>query len=393
MRVFLIVLDSAGVGALPDAKKYNDEGSNTLSNIAKSVKNFNLPNLSKLGLYNLISIPNSNPKNNLIGSFGKMAEKSAGKDTTIGHWEIMGIITERPLPTYPNGFPKELIEKYENLIGTKILGNCTASGTEIIKKLGEEHCKTGYPIIYTSADSVFQIASHEDEKIFGLKRLYKVCEIARKMLVAPHNVGRVIARPFVGFPGNFKRTSNRKDYSLNPPEETLLDKLENSGIEVIGIGKIHDIFNGKGISKSIHTNNNKEGMEKILETITGKDSKKSQFIFINLVDFDMLWGHRRDTQSYYNGLKEFDNVLPEIYNKMACDDYLFITADHGCDPTYLKHTDHTREYVPVFIYCKKIKNNIDVGIRKTFADLGQTIADIFEIEKLNAGESFKNIIM
>jgi len=392
MRIILIVLDSVGIGALPDAVKYKDEGSNTLKNIAGAVKNFDLSNLSKLGLYNLISIPNTNVSNDSLGSYGKMAEESNGKDTTIGHWEITGIITENPLPTYPHGFPKEIIKKYEKIIGTKTLGNYTASGTEIIRELGEKHCETGYPIIYTSADSVFQVAAHEDEKIFGLKRLYQICETARKILVYPHNVGRVIARPFIGSAGNFRRTPNRCDYSLDPPEETLLDKLKDSGVEVIGIGKIHDIFNGKGLTKSFHTNSNKEGMEKILEAIKN-DASSQQLIFVNLVDFDMLWGHRRDTESYYKGLKEFDDFLPEIFSGMADNDILFITADHGCDPTYTKHTDHTREYVPLLIYGKKIKRNVDVGVRKTFADLGQTIADIFAIENLRRGQSFKNNII
>lgn len=391
MRIIVIVLDSAGVGALPDAEKYNDAGVNTLGNIAKSVKDFNLPNLAKLGLYNLL--PSSvirHPSSEIIGCYGKMAEASNGKDTTIGHWEITGVITEKPLPTYPNGFPKDLIEKYEKAIGTKTLGNYASSGTEIIKALGEEHYKTGYPIVYTSADSVFQVAAHEDEKIFGLKRLYEICEIARKMLVPPHNVGRVIARPFTGTPGNFKRTPNRHDYALDPPDETLLDKIIKSGGEVIGIGKIRDIFNSKGISKSIMTKSNADGMEKTLEYIKEQNEKKSTphtLIFTNLVDFDMLWGHRRDVEAYYNGLKGFDDYLPKLENAMDDEDILFITADHGCDPTHLAHTDHTREYVPLLVFGKKLKKSVNLGIRKTFADLGQTIAELFNI-KIQNGKSF-----
>lgn len=389
MKIILIVLDSVGVGALPDAEKYNDAGTNTLGNIAKSIKDFNLPNLAKLGLMKLFNL-----QSEVIGSYGKMAEASNGKDTSIGHWEITGIITEKPLPTYPNGFPKELIKKFEKAIETKTLGNYACSGTEIIKQLGEEHYKTGYPIVYTSADSVFQIAAHEDEKIFGLKRLYQICKLARKMLVAPHNIGRVIARPFIETPGNFKRTSNRHDYAIDPPEPTLLDKLKNADVKVISVGKIFDIFNGHGITKSFHTENNKDGMQKTLKAINSKISTlNSQLVFTNLVDFDMLWGHRRDAQAYYNGLKEFDNFLPNICSAMTDEDILFITADHGCDPTHKVHTDHTREYVPLLVFGKKLKKGVNLGIRKTFADLGQTIAEMFNIEKLTNGESFKKDIL
>lgn len=395
MKIILIVLDSVGVGALPDAEKYNDAGANTLGNIAKQVIDFNLPNLAKLGLYNLLPFTLYPLPPTLIGSYGKMAETSNGKDTPIGHWEMTGLITENPLPTYPNGFPKDLIEKYEKAIGTKTLGNYASSGTEIIKALGDEHYKTGHPIVYTSADSVFQIAAHEDDKIFGLKRLYQICEIARKMLIAPHNIGRVIARPFIGTPGNFKRTSNRHDYAINPAEPTLLDKLKNDDVEVIGIGKIKDIFNGHGISNFVTTKSNMDGMQKTLEAVQSSEQLRtpnSELIFTNLVDFDMLWGHRRDVQAYYNGLKEFDDFLPKFFDAMADDDILFITADHGCDPTYTAHTDHTREYVPLLVFGKKLKKGVSLGIRKTFADVGQTIADIMGIEKLKSGTSFKKEI-
>ncbi len=437
MKIILIVLDSVGVGELPDAEKYNDAGANTLGHITESIKNFDLPNLAKLGLYKLL--PNSQLStlnSQLIGCYGKMAEASNAKDTIIGHWEITGLITEKSLPTYPDGFPKDLIEKYEKLIGTKTLGNYASSGTEIIKQLGEEHYKTGYPIVYTSADSVFQVAAHEDEKIFGLKKLYEICEIARKILVEPHNVGRVIARPFMGNSGNFKRTSNRHDYAIDPSAETLLDKIIKSGGEVIGIGKIKDIFNGRGITRAIHTTSNKDGMEKILIEVRGQRSEdreqrtenreerrekikekklishpspftlsalrhfilspltshlsplNSQLIFTNLVDFDMLWGHRRDVQAYYNGLKEFDNFFPKLQSAMSDEDILFITADHGCDPSHASHTDHTREYVPLLVYGKNLKKGVNLGTRKTFADLGQTIAEVFQIEKLKNGLSF-----
>jgi len=403
MKIILIVLDSVGIGAMPDAAKYNDAGSNTFGHIAENTKNFDLPNMAKLGLYNLLPRTlHLTPPAELTGSYGKMNEASNGKDTPIGHWEITGLITEKPLPTYPDGFPKDLMEKYEKAIGTKTLGNYASSGTEIIKQLGDEHYRTGYPIVYTSADSVFQVAAHEDEKIFGLKRLYEICAIARKMLVYPHNIGRVIARPFVGTPGNFKRTSNRHDYAIDPAAPTLLNKLNNAGVEVFGVGKIKDIFNGSGITDSVRTSNNRDGMEKTLEQIrrhggpvkngVGTAAQQNDLIFTNLVDFDMLWGHRRDIPSYYKGLKEFDDFLPLLIEAMADDDALFITADHGCDPAHTIHTDHTREYVPVFVFGKKLKRGVDLGTRKTFADLGQTIADMFGIDKLSAGTSFRKDI-
>lgn len=392
MKIILIVLDSVGIGALPDAEKYNDAGANTLGNITKSVKDFDLPNLINLGLGKLLPTPYSLlPASN--GCYGKMSEASNGKDTPIGHWEMTGLVTERPLPTYPDGFPKDLIAEYEKKIGTKTLGNYASSGTEIIKQLGAEHYKTGYPIVYTSADSVFQIAAHEDDKIFGLKRLYQICEIARKMLIYPYNIGRVIARPFIGTPGNFKRTSNRHDYAIDPAAETLLDKIVKSGGEVYGIGKIKDIFNGNGISKFATTKSNTDGMQKTLEAVGRLPSGVGrQLIFTNLVDFDMLWGHRRDVQAYYNGLKEFDDFLPKFFDAMDARDILFITADHGCDPTHTVHTDHTREYVPLFVFGKKLKKGVNLGIRKTFADVGQTIADIMGISKLECGTSLKKEI-
>jgi phosphopentomutase len=397
MKIILFVLDSVGIGALPDAAKYGDEGSNTLGHIAEKTENFDLPNLAKLGLYHLLpDTLHLTPSTEPIGSYGKMTEASNGKDTPIGHWEITGLITEKPLPTYPDGFPKDLIEKYEKAIGVKTLGNYACSGTEILKQLGDEHYKTGYPIVYTSADSVFQIAAHEDEKIFGLKRLYEICEIARKILVYPHNIGRVIARPFAGTPGNFKRTSNRHDYAIDPAEPTLLDKLKAAGMEVVGIGKIYDIFNGNGVTSAQRTKSNADGMAKTLEQIkllSGSTSPRNSLIFTNLVDYDMLWGHRRDIPAYYNGLKEFDNFLPGLMESMAKDDILMITADHGCDPAYVSHTDHTREYVPLFVFGKNLKKGVALGTRKTFADLGQTVAEFFGIGKLKNGTSFKKEIV
>lgn len=390
-RIILIVLDSVGAGELPDADKYGDKGTNTLKHIFESMgKDFVLPNLGKLGLYNIINNPFEHASQNIVGNYGKMATMSPAKDTTAGHWEISGVILDKPFPTYPNGFPKDLIEEFERKIGTKVLGNCVASGTEIIKQLGEDHYKTGYPIVYTSADSVFQIAASQDENIFGLEKLYNACTIARQMLTGEHAVGRVIARPFIRkSDGTFERTSNRKDYSLNPLGETILDKIVNNNGKVISIGKIKDIFNGRGISVSYHTTNNIDGIQKTIECISDKtDSDKKQLIFTNLVDFDMLWGHRRNVDSYAKGLKYFDDKLPEIINSMSDTDLLIVTADHGCDPTYTKHTDHTREYVPLMVYGKNIKQNISLGIRTSLSDIAQTIADIFEFSPMKNGKSF-----
>lgn len=394
MKIVLIILDSFGAGALADAAEYGDAGADTLGHIAEKTPGFNLPNLARLGLYELIK-PSARPPfsvEKITGCYGKMAEASKGKDTPIGHWEITGIITERPLPTYPDGFPKDLIEKFEKAIGTKTLGNYAASGTEILKQLGDEHYKTGYPIVYTSADSVFQVAAHEDSKIFGLKKLYEICETARRILVYPHNVGRVIARPFVGEPGSFERTSNRHDYAVDPAGETLLDKIRKAGVKVVGIGKIYDIFNGKGVDETIRTRDNRDGMERTLEVLrraeTDSSAASKTFVFTNLVDFDMLWGHRRDVAAYYRGLKEFDDFLPRLEEALGPDGVLFLAADHGCDPAYAAHTDHTREYVPLLVTGKGVKKGINLGVRGTFADAGQTIAEMSGAEKLPAGVSF-----
>ncbi len=390
-RIILIVLDSVGAGELPDAGKYGDKGTNTLKHIFESMgKDFVLPNLGKLGLYNIVKHPFGYTPQNIVGNYGKMATKSPAKDTTAGHWELSGIILNKSFPTYPDGFPKDLIEEFEKQIGIKVLGNCVASGTEIIKQLGNEHYKTGCPIVYTSADSVFQIAASEDGNIFGLDKLYNSCKIARKMLVGEHAVGRVIARPFIKkTDGTFERTSNRKDFSLNPSDETVLDKITEFGGKVISIGKIKDIFNGIGISVSYHTANNIDGIRKTIECISDKsDGNKKQLIFTNLVDFDMLWGHRRNVQSYAKGLKYFDDNLPEIISVMTDNDLLIVTADHGCDPTYTKHTDHTREYVPLMVYGKSIKQNIELGVRESLSDVAQTIADIFEYKPMKNGTGF-----
>ena len=395
-RIILIVLDSVGAGELPDAARYGDAGTNTLKHIfEQSGKDFVLENMGKLGLYNIVPSPYGYNTENITGCYGKMATLSPAKDTTAGHWELSGIVLDKPFPTYPNGFPKDLIEEFEKQIGTKVLGNCVASGTEIIKVLGEEHYKTGYPIVYTSADSVFQIAAAEDgDKFGGLTRLYEICEVARKRLKDEHAVGRVIARPFVRMEdGTFKRTTNRKDYSLTPPETTVLDKIKSVGGDVVAVGKIKDIFNNKGVVTAYHTVGNSNGIQVTIDSIKNSDSSKKQLIFTNLVDFDMLWGHRRNVEAYAQGLMYFDKQLPNIINAMNEKDLLIITADHGCDPTYTKHTDHTREYVPLMVYGKQVKQNINLGTRKSLSDVAQTIADIFEIEPMKNGTSFKNEII
>jgi len=381
-RAIVIVLDSVGIGELPDAVEYGDAGSNTLAHIAEAVDGLNLPNLTKMGLGNISPITGVGPVSNPTACYGKLGELSKGKDTTTGHWEMMGVITERPFPTYPNGFPPEVISEFENRIGRKALGNKVASGTEIIKELGAEHVRTGYPIVYTSADSVFQIACHE--QIIPLDDLYKLCLIAREMLVAPHNVQRVIARPFIGEPGLFTRTENRRDFALEPPGDTLLDLIIHEGGEVIGIGKIEDIYAHRGISRSMHTGNNHDGIEAIISAIESGDGT---MIFTNLVDFDMLYGHRNDSEGYARALIEFDNALPRIIDAMNKDDVLMITADHGCDPT-TPSTDHSREYVPLIVYGKNIAHGIDLGARDSQSDLGKTIADMLGIPNKLPGVSF-----
>ncbi|TYQ18303.1 UNVERIFIED_CONTAM: phosphopentomutase [Acetivibrio alkalicellulosi] len=385
-RSIIIVLDSFGIGQLPDAAKYGDEGSDTLGNIALKVKNFSLPNLESLGLGNIDNIKGVNYFKNPIGCFGKMAEKSMGKDTTTGHWELAGIILEKPFPVYPNGFPEEIISSFESAIKTSTIGNIAASGTEIINMLGDQHVKTGYPIIYTSADSVFQIAAHED--IIPVEKLYEMCKIARDMLKGDNGVGRVIARPFIGSSGNYKRTVRRKDFSLDPISKTVLDYAYEKGLSVKAIGKIEDIFNNQGITHSVHTNNNMDGVDKTIEFI------KEDFegiLFTNLVDFDMLYGHRNDYEGYAKALIEFDNRITEILNVLKEDDMLILTADHGCDPT-TESTDHSREYVPLIVYGKKFKKNVNLNTRSSFADVAATIADYLDIKADIKGESFLNII-
>lgn len=382
-RVVWIVLDSVGMGELPDAGKFGDIGSDTIGNTAKAVGGLKIPNMEKLGLGNIDGIHHVNACEQPIGCFGRLAEISNGKDTTIGHWEMTGIFTPDAFPTYPNGFPKEIIDDFIAKTGVKgILGNCTGSGTEMIAQLGDEHMKTGYPIIYTSADSVFQIAAHES--IFPIEEQYRICRVARELLQGKNAVARVIARPFVGEHGVYERTSNRRDFSLKPPYDNLLNRLKDNGFDVIGVGKIEDIFAGEGITEAIHTRDNQHGIDVTIDYM--KQSSKG-LIFTNLVEFDSKWGHRNDYQGYANGLKEFDERLPEIMNTMMEDDILVITADHGCDPT-TPSTDHSREYVPLLVYGKKLKNNCNLGTGKTFANIGQTIAELFDLKALAIGESF-----
>jgi phosphopentomutase len=381
MRTVLIVLDGLGVGALPDADAYGDAGTDTLGHIARAVGGLALPHLTGWGLGALGPFEGIPAVPAPTGAVGKMAERSAGKDTTTGHWEMMGLITEVPFPTYPRGFPPEVIGRFEAAIGQKVLGNCTASGTEIIDRLGEEHLRTGAPIVYTSADSVFQIAAHES--IIPPPQLYDLCRIARKILEPPHQVGRVIARPFTGRPGRFVRTERRRDFSCPPHGKTLLDHLKAAGITVAGIGKIEDLFAQRGIGWAIHTKNNRDGVDQTLAAI---DKVDHGLIFTNLVDFDMIYGHRNDAKGYAGALAEFDARIPELTAKLLDDDLLIITSDHGNDPT-TPGTDHTREHVPLLVYGKRARP-VPLGVRSTFADLGQTLADRFKVGPLPVGESF-----
>ena len=385
-RAIIIVLDSVGMGELPDAEKYGDKGSNTLGNIAACIEGFSLPNLEALGLGNIDNIVGINSVKKPKGCFGRMAEKSAGKDTTTGHWEISGIILNNPFPVYPNGFPKEIIDTFEKLANTKVIGNIVASGTEIIKMLGDQHVKTGYPIIYTSADSVFQIAAHED--VISIEKLYDMCEKAREILKGEHAVGRVIARPFIGSSGDYKRTDRRRDFSLEPIGKTILDYVKEKGLYVKGVGKIEDIFNKRGITHAVHTHNNEDGVDKTLEYL---EESFEGILFTNLVDFDMLYGHRNDVKAYANALVEFDKRLPEILNALKDDDILFITADHGCDPT-TESTDHSREYVPLLVYGKNLKENVNLGTRSTFCDIAATIEHYLDITAELPGKSFMDDI-
>lgn len=377
-RFIVWVLDSVGIGEMPDSYLYNDQGSATLQNIARERGGLYLPNLERLGLGLIEDIFGVGRPGDPQAAYGKMAEQSKGKDTTTGHWEIAGLHLEMPFPTYPNGFPEEVISRFEKEAGVKVLGNYPASGTVIIEELGDEHMRTQRPIVYTSADSVFQIAAHID--VIPLERLYELCEIARGILVGEHSVARVIARPFAGEPGSFYRTKDRRDYSLPPTGETILDVLVASGVPVTAIGKISDIFTGRGISTSLSAKSNNETMSQLLFAL---DTVEEGLIFANSVDFDMVYGHRNDVEGYAKALEETDRYIPDVLRKLRIDDILVITADHGCDPT-TQSTDHSREYVPLLVYGIKPRN---LGIRETFADVAQSIAEYFGVS-YPRGKSF-----
>ena len=379
--MFLIVLDSFGIGEMPDAAKYGDAGSNTISAVSK-VSGFNMKNMRSYGLFNIDGVKCYKKSINPKGAFARMTEVSKGKDTTIGHWEIAGIQSEQPLPTFPNGFPEDVIAKFEDLTGRKVICNKPYSGTQVLLDYGQEHVETGALIVYTSADSVFQIAAHEE--VVPVEELYKYCEIAREMLVGEVGVGRVIARPFIGEYPEYKRTSNRHDYSLMPPKTTMLDQLKNNDYSVIAVGKINDIFAGKGVTEFVRTKNNDDGMEKTIE-FTKKEFEG--LCFVNLVDFDMLYGHRNDAEGYANALTKFDGQITEVISNLNDEDILIITADHGCDPTTAS-TDHSREYTPMVMIGKKVKSGTNLGTRESFADIAATILEYFGIEQEVSGESF-----
>jgi phosphopentomutase len=381
-RVIWIVLDSVGIGELPDARDYGDVGRNTLGHIAES-RPLGLPNLLRLGLGNIAPLKHLAPADSPIGAYGKGATHSPGKDTTTGHWEMAGVWLDQAFPVYPHGFPHDLIAEFEKLIGRGTLGNKPASGTEIIKELGEEHVRTCKPIVYTSGDSVFQIAAHED--VIPIAELYRMCEVARKLLDGPNRVGRVIARPFAGTAGNFKRTTRRHDYAVDPPKPMLLDVLVERSVPVLGIGKIHDIYNGRGVEKYVTTTGNADGMAKIAEALR---ERKSGLIFCNLVDFDMLYGHRKDVEGFAESLEEFDRMLGPLLALLHATDLLMITADHGCDPDpRWPTTDHSREFVPILVYSPTIRAGVSLGVRSTLADMGQTVAENFG-GKIPQGKSF-----
>lgn len=379
-RVFLIVLDSVGIGEEPDAPEYGDEGSNTLAAAASS-RYFSMPNMQKLGLFNIDGVDCRPAVATPLGSFARMQESSKGKDTTIGHWEIAGLISKTPMPTYPQGFPKEVVDAFSEATGRGVLCNKPYSGTKVIEDYGKQHMETGDLIVYTSADSVFQIAAHEE--IVPVEQLYGYCEMARALLHGKHGVGRVIARPFRGQPGSFERTSRRHDYSLEPPKPTMCDYLMAAGKETIGIGKISDIFVGKGIRTCIRTQNNQEGIDRTIEYLE-KDFEG--LCFVNLVDYDMLYGHRNDVDGYAKALTAFDQQLPDILSRMGEEDLLLITADHGCDPA-TPSTDHSREYTPLVLYGKSIAAGVNLGTRSTFADIAATVLDYFHVQGALCGQS------
>lgn len=379
-RVFLIVLDSFGIGEMEDAADYGDKGTSTLRSVFASPE-FSMPNMTQMGLFNMDGVDFGNPVANPTARIARMKEASRGKDTTIGHWEIAGVLSKKPLPTYPNGFPEDVLKAFSEATGRGILCNKPYSGTEVIKDYGDEHVKTGKLIVYTSADSVFQIAAHED--VVPVETLYEYCRIARKILQGEHGVGRVIARPFIGADGNYTRTPKRHDFSLEPPATTMLDQLKENGKAVISVGKIKDIFAGRGITDFVYTKGNEEGIEKTLSYL---DQDFAGLCFVNLVDFDMLYGHRNDVDGYAKALHYFDSKLPEIIGKLREDDVLMITADHGCDPGYKESTDHSREHTPFLMYGAKVTPG-NLGTRETFADIGATVLDYFGIKPAFDGTS------
>ncbi len=372
-RVFLIVLDSFGIGEMPDAGQFGDIGVNTLGTVAASPY-FSMPNMEKLGLFHIDGVTCKKPEHEQAGCVARMTERSMGKDTTIGHWEIAGICSKEPLPVYPDGFPEEILQQFSERTGRGVLCNRPYSGTEVIKDFGDEHVKTGKLIVYTSADSVFQIAAHED--VVPVEQLYEYCRTAREILTGKNGVGRVIARPFAGESGSYTRTPRRHDFSLKPPAVTMLDQLKETGHDVIAVGKIYDIFAGQGITEHVYTGGNAEGIERTLEYL---DKDFDGLCFVNLVDFDMLYGHRNDVDGYAKALTAFDEALPKILAAMRKDDVLMITADHGCDPGYKVSTDHSREYTPFVMYGSKVKPG-NLGTRETFADIGATVLSYFGIE-------------
>ncbi|MEH7441773.1 phosphopentomutase [Bacillus sp. JJ1122] len=382
-RVFLIVMDSVGIGEAPDAEKFGDKGSHTLGHIAEHMNGLNMPNMGQLGLSNIEEIKGIQPAQKPLAYYTKMEEASNGKDTMTGHWEIMGLNIQTPFQVFPDGFPEELISELESRTGRKIIGNKPASGTEILDELGEEHMKTGNLIVYTSADSVLQIAAHEE--IVPIEEQYEICKIARELtLDEKYMVGRVIARPFLGEPGNFKRTSNRHDYALKPFGRTVMNEMKDAGLDVLAIGKISDIYDGEGVTESLRTVSNMDGMDKLLETL---DQDFTGLSFLNLVDFDALFGHRRNPEGYGKALEEYDARLPEVFSKLKENDLLIITADHGNDPVHYG-TDHTREYVPLLVYSKGMAEGKELPVRKTFADIGATVAENFEVQMPEHGISF-----
>ncbi len=384
-RIFLIVLDSFGIGQMPDSPSFGDVGVNTLAACAKSPA-LSIPNMIAAGLGNIDGV-SCLPKVEAAGAYARLAESSMGKDTTIGHWEIAGIVSEQPLPTYPDGFPEEILAPFRQATGRGILANAPWSGTAVIDEYGQAHMATGDLIVYTSADSVFQIAAHEE--IVPIEQLYEYCRIARKLLTGKHGAGRVIARPFVGTPGNFKRTSNRHDYSLEPPKQTLLDAVKAAGMDAIGVGKIYDIFAGQGVTEYVYNKSNTHGMQ---HTLDYADKDFTGLCFVNLVDFDMLYGHRRDIDGYAKALTEFDRWLPSLLSKLGEEDIVMITADHGCDPAYTATTDHTREYVPLLILGKQVKP-VDLGTRASFSDIAATAAELLGVELDTPGNSFADLIL